>query len=234
MTDPGLERLEEIPDPIGALPSAPQELPRGLAERLRETRAPTRSEWTRRRALALLAAVGSGAGWLAALGVRPDVGTLPSTYVVAWVALPLLLGVIALASSVRPGRSGVGHPVLVMRVLLVALPIVVGALALVLPEPPTVAAAPSFFRALAACFNATVLVALLPILLAALALRHGFAAGARLRGALLGAAAGLFATTVLNAHCPLVDQLHLVLGHALPVAVAATIGALAAQRFMRA
>lgn len=53
-----------------------------------------------------------------------------------------------------------------------------------------------------------------------------FAAGARWRSALVGAGIGLFAGATMNLHCPNVAPAHLLLGHSLPVVVAALLGAL--------
>ena len=56
----------------------------------------------------------------------------------------------------------------------------------------------------------------------------------RATGAALGGAAGAWGGTFLDAHCPSLDLVHLTLGHVLPIAILALLGALLGSRLVRA
>ena len=56
----------------------------------------------------------------------------------------------------------------------------------------------------------------------------------RATGAALGGAAGAWGGTFLDAHCPSLDLVHLALGHVLPIAILALLGALLGNRLVRA
>src|SRR5258708_34915792 len=57
---------------------------------------------------------------------------------------------------------------------------------------------------------------------------------ARATGAAVGATAGAWGSTFLDAHCPSLDLVHLALGHVLPIIVLALVGALFGRRLVRA
>lgn len=65
------------------------------------------------------------------------------------------------------------------------------------------------------------------------ALRRAVPVATRLRGAVLGAAAGAWAGLSVFVFCPSGDQQHLIAGHVLPVLVLTLIGALATPRLLR-
>jgi hypothetical protein len=73
-----------------------------------------------------------------------------------------------------------------------------------------------------------------PLLAAALGVRRAFPVLARVRAALLGAAAGLFSGAVMNLHCANVDPSHIGFGHGFVILVAVVVGALVVSRTARA
>jgi hypothetical protein len=150
-----------------------------------------------------------------------------------WCFAPALLafaGMIALSGS---GRSGLGVTLGVVAALVVSLPGVVALLALGLPSPQSAVPEPSLLRGLVVCLDMTLVGALPPLVLAVVVLRRAFPSAARWRGALVGGVAGLLSATAMNLHCPLVDPLHMLLGHALPIALASALGAVLAHRYLR-
>jgi|HigsolmetaAR206D_1030411.scaffolds.fasta_scaffold03111_10 Uncharacterized protein conserved in bacteria len=66
-----------------------------------------------------------------------------------------------------------------------------------------------------------------------MALRRAVPVASRLRGGALGAAAGAWAGLAVFLFCPSGDQLHLLVGHVLPVAVLTLAGALATPSALR-
>jgi hypothetical protein len=73
-----------------------------------------------------------------------------------------------------------------------------------------------------------------PLLVGAYQLRHAWASGATYRSALFGGACGLFAGSVMNLHCGSVEQLHMALGHVVPVGIACMLGGLFVARYTQA
>jgi hypothetical protein len=84
------------------------------------------------------------------------------------------------------------------------------------------------------CLDITLAWVSVPLLLAALTLRSAFPSASRARSALVGAACGLFSGGVMNLHCANVNPEHMVLGHGIPVLVAALVGATLLSRLARA
>jgi len=65
------------------------------------------------------------------------------------------------------------------------------------------------------------------------AFRYAVPVAPRARGAALGAAAGAWAGLAMHLRCPSAAPLHILLGHAVPIALVALLGALVAPRFVR-
>jgi hypothetical protein len=84
------------------------------------------------------------------------------------------------------------------------------------------------------CLDLTLAWAAVPLFCAGLTLRRAFPSGARFRGGLVGAACGLFSGATMNLHCPNVDGAHVMLGHGIPVVMAALVGALVLARWSKA
>jgi hypothetical protein len=129
---------------------------------------------------------------------------------------------VALAS----GKLGLGLRIGLISALALLGPASFCLIAMGAPSPYVVPNGAGALLGVLVCFDITVAWAAIPLLLAALSLRGAFAAGSRLRSTLVGAAAGLFAGGTMNLHCPNVSSLHVLLGHGIPVLIAAVAGAL--------
>lgn len=187
--------------------------------------AATRQLVRQRRVLALLGGLSWLAAHLAVYGIRTDLAGLPIGYVAAQIALPALLATGSLVIALGSGRLGLGVKIGLVSTLAVLGPasfclIALGAPLPRVPEPGTLIDT-------LLCFDITVAWVAVPLLCAAITLRGAFAAGARWRSALVGAAIGLFAGATMNLHCPNVAPAHMLLGHGFAVIVAAGLGAVA-------
>jgi hypothetical protein len=193
------------------MPSLPQE--------------PTRQVVKRRRLAALLGGLSWLGAHLAVYGIRTDLGSLPSPYVAAQIALPAALATVSLAIALSPGQRGLGLKIGLVGALSILGPASFCALSLGAPVPR--APEPPAVSDTLLCFDITVACVAVPLLFAAITLRGAFASGARWRSALVGAGIGLFAGATMNLHCPNVAPTHILLGHGLAIIVAASLGALA-------
>jgi hypothetical protein len=224
-----LSFLEEIPDPLA---DASKEPARPAPPRLAKA-SPVRSQARRRRVMAL----GLGLGWLCAhlavYGVRQDFDKLPGDYVALQIFLPALLGAASLLLAMAPGKLGLGLSVSLIAAAAVIGPLSFWLLAAGLPAPAA-AAGGDFLLGALVCLDITLAWAAAPLLLATLALRRAFPAVAGWRSALVGAGLGLFSGAAINLHCPNVASAHLVLGHGVPIVVAALVGGFVVSRRARA
>jgi hypothetical protein len=218
-SDPQLAPFGEIPDPLPAAKARPAAL------RLPDlVPSPDRASARRRRLLALVGSFGWIGGHLAIFGIRRDLDELPPLYTIAQVLLPFAVAILALAVALGSGRLGLGVRVGVVSALAILGPALFALTAVGAPVPGEVPVAT--LVGIFICFDITAAWAAVPLLFAALSLRGAFAAAAMWRSALLGAGAGLFAGATMNLHCQNVAPFHMVLGHGLPVILAALTGAL--------
>jgi hypothetical protein len=216
------DSFADIPDPVAGGPSPlPRVTPAGAAPDRRTTRG--------RRGLAALGALGWLVAWPVLDGVRDDLGTLPLSYVVAELVVPLVSGLAALALALAPGALGLGLPALTVGLLAVMGPVAFWLVACGAPPPHAPAGDAASLHGMGACLGVGLACAAVPLGLAALAFDSAFAAAARARMMLVGAGLGLLAGAALNLHCPNVLPLHLAV-HAVPVAVAALVGGALAVR----
>jgi hypothetical protein len=195
--------------------------------------APTRSTVQRRQWLALAVAAVWAVAQLAALGIRFDLGKLPSNYVALTVLFPLAIGIVALSLAVQPGRAGLGVPRSWLLPLVVIGPLSVVGTALLLPEPYASGIAGNRL-AIFMCGNLALGWSAVPLLAAALGLRGAFAAGALWRSALVGTACGLGAAVAAQVRCPITGAWHIVLAHGGVVVIAALLGAFLLPRATQA
>jgi hypothetical protein len=226
-----LSFLKDIPDPVA--PASGSE----ASERLRRTlpTAPTRSTTRRRR----LAALGVSLAWLVchlvAFGIRQDMSQLPAGYIAAQVGLPILFGAACLVVALAPGKLGLGIGIGVVGTMAVLGPLSFWLLALGMPVPHAPGASPfGFWLGSLLCLDITLSWAAAPLLLLALSSRRAFAAHATGRSALVGAALGLLSGGAINLHCSNVEPWHMAAGHAVPVLIAALLGAFLVVRWTRA
>jgi hypothetical protein len=225
-----LSFLKEIPDPVAGERETPA---RPLPPRFAEA-SPDRSQTRRRRSIAL----GLSLGWLcthlAVYGVRPDFARLPDAYLALQIVLPALLGAASLTLAVAPGKLGLGLGVSLVAGAAVLGPLSFWLLAAGLPAPYAAAPSDGFWLGALLCLDITLAWAAAPLLLAALALRRAFPTVAGWRSALVGAGLGLLSGAAINLHCPNVAASHLVLGHGVPIALAALVGGLVVSRWSKA
>jgi hypothetical protein len=79
------------------------------------------------------------------------------------------------------------------------------------------------------CLVTTLALGLVPLIVAAIAVRRAATTAPATVGALLGSAALLAAYAGMRLHCPVDDGLHLVVGHALPIVAGGATGAAMGQ-----
>jgi negative regulator of sigma F NrsF-like protein len=226
-----LSFLNEIPDPIAAERPPPNE------DRPRTPRppAPTRSVAQRRRLAALAISLAWLCTHLLVYGVRSDFETLPAAYVAAQVVVPVVLATGCLFVALAPGKLGLGVGIGLLGATALLGPLSFWVLALGAPVPHAPVVSPlGFWRGSLRCLDTTAVWAAAPLLLVGLSLRRAFATSAAWRSAVMGAGLGLLSGAAINLHCSNVDRWHMLVGHAVPVALAALVGAFLVARWTRA
>lgn len=187
-----------------------------------ERAGPTRDGLARRRRTLLLASLVWLLALLAGFGVRRDFGALPSSQLL-WMEIVPLLGVFLCARlALSSGAIGLGART---KVLLVA-----GVAALCVPATLSFLLLPADSGELGArqhlaCFGIAFGGAFPPVLLLGIALPHSFVSRPRLRGALLGIAAGLGGVSLVNLHCAANSRVHVGFAHHAPLLALAVIAA---------
>ena len=171
-------------------------------------------------------------------GIRSDFARLPAEYVALQIVLPALIGAASLLLAVAPGKLGLGLAVSVVAGFTVLGPLSFWLCAALLnaphPAPDSLRQSGRFWLGALVCLDITLAWAAAPLLLAALTLRRAFPTGAGWRSGLVGAALGLLSGAAINLHCPNVNQGHMLLGHGIPIVVAALVGGLVVARWARA
>jgi negative regulator of sigma F NrsF-like protein len=147
--------------------------------------------------------------------------------------VPFAFAIVALAVAMSSGQLGLGASISAVITLSVLGPASFLLIALGAPEPHPPPGGGNFWLGAFVCFDITLSWAAVPLLAAALSLRHTYPVAAGWRAALVGAASGLFSGAVMNLHCPSVDRFHIALGHGIPVLVATIIGAIVVSRWVR-
>lgn len=214
--------LDAIPDPLATRGERPVPPPPVLPP------SPARGEVRARRAIALGLAAAWIGGMLSVIELRSEVRA-GAPRVVAPAIVWTVLAIVALVTALRRGRRGLGARAGVVTLLAVGVPAAFALAALLLGEPERGSA-----WGVRGCLGTTLALAAGPLVLAAAALRHAFAAAGAWRGALVGAAAGLLGALLVGLHCPVETRMHLVVAHGLPIALAALAGALAGRTIDRA
>jgi hypothetical protein len=226
MSDPfDLDRLGDIPDPLGASARTPQ-AESAAAPPLSGGASPTRPELERRRRLAMVVAAVWFAGLAALLGVKSDFGG--PLVVLLNIGLPAAIGAAALYAALSPGRIGLGTSVPVTLALAVGGPLAFALLGLLaLPHGPS---EPS---GLLACGYHVIGLGLIPIGLVTWSQRRTAVVGASFRGTLVAVGLGLTAAAMQALHCPNNGAVHVVVGHGWPVIVFGLAGYFYLRRVMR-
>jgi hypothetical protein len=210
-----LDDFAAIPDPargVAARP-APALPPPGDPS-------PTRAERRRRNLLA----VGAGIAWVVFLvghlGVRGNIG---DAGLLASLGLWTLLAVGGLALALRTNARGLPPSLRVVQIVLLA-----GAALYVVGVLVRDAAAPNVpihWSNVIGCLSWAHVLAVGPLLVAALIFRRSFLSFPAWRGAVVGAACGLGGAIGIHAHCVVETASHVLVAHGLVIAVSALLGA---------
>jgi hypothetical protein len=226
-----LPSFDHVPDPLDG---ASDVLPRPPLERV-NARPPDRAEMKQRRRAASWLSVGWLASHLLVFGVRHDLWSLPPVYAASQIAAPLLLALGSLYVALRPGRWGLGSSTAGIAALAIGGPAAFGLLGFA-SRPPLLGAGEDTEPLLAAlvCSDLMLVWMSAPLFAAAFALRRAFAAAAVWRSALTGSGVGLASAVMINLHCDNGDPVHLLIGHAAPVAAGSLFAALVVTRWLRA
>jgi hypothetical protein len=222
--------MMNIPAPDGVILSDQQLRDRILGAAASE---PSVTRGERRWRNALLFVMGSAAALAIFIlwgGVRPH--GRPLWLIMTTASGSALLGTLALTVALGRGRSMLGRS---RRML--AGSIVPMAVALVLWKTGVSAlfdgmnvawpARPGF-----RCLALALAVGLVPLVLGLLARRRSDPVQPAAAGAALGAACGLAAATLVDLWCPVAHLPHLLVGHLLPVALLALVGAVAGSKVL--
>lgn len=237
MSDPperDLTAFDDVPDPLARFPRREADAQHRALSLPRLEPAPERATVRRRRLIALAASAAWVLAHLLVYGVREDLAELSALYLSAQVLLPFVVGAISLFVAFASGRLGLGAKIGFVSALAILGPATFALIALGAPPPRVVSGEDGSLLGIFVCFDITVAWAAIPLLAAALTLRGAFPTASRWRSALVGAGAGLFAGATMNLHCSNVAPVHVLLGHGLPVVIAALVGALVLAALSRA
>lgn len=181
----------------------------------------------RRRIIAIALVVGMAA--LATMRPRGDFGALPIAQLVVVTALVAAIAVLGLGVAASTKRFA-GPPVRVLFAIAIGAPVLyaLATAANPLHGSADVPAPPTWM-----CLMMAAMVAAAGLGALVAAFRFAVPVAPRARGAALGAAAGAWAGLAMHLRCPSADPIHILIGHAVPIAIVAVLGALVAPRFVR-
>lgn len=217
-----IDDFASIPDPasgIGMRPTPPPPpIPPGAPS-------PTRAERRRRN----LVAVGFAIAWVVflvwRLGLRGNIG---DAGLLASLSLWTVVGAGGLALALRPNARGLPPSLRAVQLILLALAAlyVVG----VLVRDATAPSVPIRWLNIAGCLSWANLLAVGPLVVAALILRRSFLSFPAWRGAVVGAACGFGGAIGIHAHCAVETASHVLVAHGSAIVIAAVLGAILGAR----
>jgi hypothetical protein len=183
----------------------------------------------------MLGLLGSGLVFPGRPLLRIDLWAIPELAFAERFFMLVLLASMATGIALVPGRRGLGSKVTLLAIAAIA---VAPLYTLVTHVAPLgTALGDSAARALhplgLPCALVAFVVGLLLLGAFGVALRRAVPSAPVNRAAALGAAAGGWAGVGLFLQCPAKDELHLLVGHSLPVAAFALLGAVALPRLLR-
>lgn len=229
-------------DPLVSKAAPPAELTSRVRAAVAKTSA-SRSTVARRIGLALVAVpiailaglYGSRIVFHGRPPFRIDLWLLPEDAFAERLFVLVLLPAIATGISLVPGRRGLGARVILLLVASLAVAPLYTLITIVEPigTPVGDAAARALHPLGLPCALVAFAVGMLALTAFGLALRRAVPAAPVNRAAALGAAAGGWAGVALFLQCPAKNTLHMLVGHSLPVALFALLGALALPRILR-
>jgi hypothetical protein len=197
----------------------------------RGERSPTRPQVRRKSMLLAVAAVMAGmAVFLAAGGARP--GGRPLLLMLATSAGTALIAGVAVWAGVGRGRSMLGR----QRALLLAVGLL-GPLALLIWRSGVSSLWEGMSQAWPGrpgfrCLGLSLGVGIVPLFLALYARRRSDPVSPATAGAAVGVGTGLGAAFLVDLWCPVAHASHVLLGHVLPVALLAIVGAALGARWL--
>ena len=160
--------------------------------------------------------------------MRPDVSALPLASIIGVTLGVALLATATLIVALSPGSRGLGASVS----SLVALAATTAPLYAVVTMMAGLGAAEDGPR-VRGCFSTSLAIASVALVGLTFALRRSVPAAPVARGALLGACAGAWAGLTIHLHCPCGDRMHILIGHAVPIAIFSVLGAVVSPRWLR-
>ena len=174
--------------------------------------------------------------WIWGNALRPDLAQVPRAWLVVYAALCLAGFVAPLCVALLPCRGQLLHRVglAAASAWLVWLVLVAAALfARVAPGVSLIARSHAQLVSVTAqCAAAMLSVALVPTALSLWALRRAIPLGNVGVAAAIGAAGGALGGLVLHLHCPWAQPIHVLFGHAAPVAVTAAAAAIVGRKLL--
>lgn len=223
-----LRRFDDIPDVLAPAEREADAAPRMAPRATTSAAGPSRARVRRQRAAAFVASLAWLVWQVITLGPRTDTAKLGIAYPVAQIALPAVLGAVALGVALWPSRDGLGAGAASVRGVAVLSMLAMTAVALFFPLPfaYTPPGLFGFLQWVLICADIVAVMGVLPLALAAVVLRRSFVTAATEKSAAIGVACGLGAVTAMHLHCENLQPAHMVLGHMVPAAVLAVAGAL--------
>jgi hypothetical protein len=211
------------------LPPLPPELRGRILAAVEREPVPTRAAGARRRAIALTVGFGSLLGSLICLGVRSH--GRPSGYMLALFLAWLPIAGVATWAGVSRGRSMLGRPAgwLVAVIALTPVALLAAWAGVASAWPSTLHDASGLHQHIV-CDVATLAFSVGPLLAFGAVRRRSDPVTPRLTGAAIGTAAAAWAAIALHLVCGFTAPVHMLLGHVLPVAVVAFVGAVLTSR----
>jgi hypothetical protein len=203
--------------------------PEALRDRIRAATAETRPAGFSPRAravvsiVAVLAAISLGIALM-----RPDLSALPVGSLVAVTLGVAVLATVTLVVALTPGSRGLGASV----TTLAAFATITAPLYAVITMAASLGLAEDGPR-VRGCFSMSLAIASIALAGMTFALRRSVPVASVARGALLGACAGAWAGLAIHLHCPCGDRMHILIGHAVPIAIFSVVGAVVSPRFLR-
>jgi hypothetical protein len=175
--------------------------------------------------------------WIWGRSLRLDLAALPRAWLIGAGGLWLLGFLVPLMIAILPRRGQLLHRAGLAAGAALVVPLVLTATGLAARVAPGVsqvfASRAQFLAVTAQCAAAALSVAWVPTTLALYGLRRAIPSHAAAVAAAIGAAGGALGGLALHLHCPWAAPTHVLLGHTLPVALAAAVAALVGARLLR-
>jgi hypothetical protein len=201
-----------------------------LAE-VRAEPSPVRQE-VRRRDFATIVAAAVLAVLVLMLAGGPHASQRPFLLVVSAVTAWTTIAAVATALALRRGRSMLGTPRTSLLAAAVIVPLLLALTWFGFPSSIVWTSVRHGVDIDARCFALTLALAAAPFVAFFVLRREGDPVRPGATGAALGASAGAWGAVLIDWHCELTDPRHVLLGHVLPVALLACVGALVARSLL--